>query len=447
MNDEQLVAQLKEHGVRIVEFLYTDYTGLLRGKTVLIDHLTKHLHAGMGITKAMFASTARDGLVDVEDMTAVGELRLVPDLDSLHILPWAPVATMMCDHYNTDHTKAPADPRNILQQVVADLKAAGFTAQMTYEHEFELFTDGPDGRQPANPKVCFSTEAMDFGYTFLPELLDQLQALGIEPVEYYPEAGAGQHELPQAPAAPLAAADHMLNLKRVVKHVALTHDLYATFAPKPMLDSGANGAHIHFSLWDEAGKNAFYDADADMHLSAVGRHFIGGMLAHIQGLLALTCASVNSYQRLQPGHWSSAYATFGQDNREAAIRVPSSFWGDAANGANVELKASDATANPYMALAGILAAGLDGIRRELEPTTPVDVDPAQLSAERREELGVHRLPTNLQEALDALAADPLFTQVFSARTIDAYVKVKHAEVTHFANMAPEAIAAEHRDLY
>lgn len=184
-----------------------------------------------------------------------------------------------------------------------------------------------------------------------------------------------------------------------------------------------------------------------MHLSATGRYFIGGLLKHIQGLLALTAASVNSYQRLQPGHWSSAYATFGQDNREAAIRVPSSFWGDEKGGANVELKASDATANPYMALAGILAAGLDGIQNQLEPTTPVDVDPAQLTDEQRAAYGVHRLPTNLQEALDAFASDPLFTKTFSARTVDAYVKVKHAEVEHYQGVAPETIAAEHRDLY
>lgn len=447
-NINELIDDLRAKGVQIVEFLYDDYTGLTRGKTMVIDDLATHITSGMGITKAMFASTARDGIVDVDDMTAVGELRLVPDLDSLQILPYAPqVATMMCDHYNTDGTKATADPRNTLQTIMAELKSLGLTAKMTYEHEFMLFNGEGADKKPVNPQVCFSTDAMDFAYTFLPELLNQLRAVGITPVEYYPEAGSGQHELPIAPADALRAGDNEIRFKRIVKHVALTHDMYATFAPKPLLNTEGSGAHVHFSLWHDDDTNAFYDANDDLKLSQTGYYFIGGILKHIQALTALTCATVNSYQRLQPGEWSSAFATFGQDNREAAIRIPSTFRGEESKTMNIELKASDATANPYMALAGILAAGLDGLKNKIKPNVPVDVDPANLTDEQRQQAGVKRLPASLEEALVALNSDDFYKEIFSPRTIEAYIKVKQADVTYFAGQTPEQIAITHRDLY
>ncbi|WP_125607376.1 glutamine synthetase family protein [Lapidilactobacillus bayanensis] len=447
-NINELIDDLRQKGVQIVEFLYDDYTGLTRGKTMVIDDLAAHITSGMGITKAMFASTARDGIVEVADMTAVGELRLVPDLDSLQILPYAPqVATMMCDHYNTDGTRASADPRNTLQTIIAKLKELGLTAKMTYEHEFMLFSGTGADKKPVNPQVCFSTDAMDFAYTFLPEMLNQLRAVGITPVEYYPEAGSGQHELPVAPAEALLAADNEIRFKRIIKHVALEHDMSATFAPKPLLNTEGSGAHVHFSLWQDDGSNAFYDAHDDLQLSQTGYYFIGGMLKHIQALTALTCATVNSYQRLQPGAWSSAFATFGQDNREAAIRVPSTFWGEEGKTMNIELKASDATANPYMALTGILAAGLDGIQHKIKPNLPVDVDPASLTDNQRTELGVQRLPASLEEALTALGQDDFYKEIFSSRTIEAYIKVKQADVTYFAGQTPDQIAQTHRDLY
>lgn len=446
VDPKQLIKTLQDKGVLLVEFLYVDYTGLTRGKTVMVDNLAKHLTSGMGITKAMFASTARDGLISEDDMTAVGELRLVPDIDSLQVLPYAPVATMMCDHYTTDKKPAPADPRNALRRVVGQLAEHGLTAKMTYEHEFTLFEDTDHGRVPANPAICFSTDAMDFAYHFLPTILQDLRQVGITPVEYYPEAGAGQHELPVAPSEPLKAADDSLRFKRIIKKVAQDNDLYATFAPKPTLGTEGSGAHVHFSLW-RGNENAFYDANDSLKLSRLGYQFVAGMLKHSQALIALTCPTVNSFQRLQPGEWSSAYAAFGQDNREAAIRIPSTFWSDEADSANIELKASDATANPYMALAGILAAGLDGIEAELTNVGPVDVDPAQLSDEERHAKGIRRLPATLQEALDALREDDLYNNVFSPRTIDAYIKVKEADIKYFAQQTPGQIAATHRDLY
>ena len=184
-----------------------------------------------------------------------------------------------------------------------------------------------------------------------------------------------------------------------------------------------------------------------MHLSQTGQYFVGGILKHIQGLLALTCPSVNSYQRLAPGHWSSAYATYGQDNREAAVRIPSTAWSDPASSMNIELKASDATANPYLAFAGLLAAGLDGITHQLQPGDYCDVDPASLSDAERAAKGIRRLPRTLGQAVDAFVADQLFQNLFGAQLVDAYAKIKREDDHYYGKLELEKIAALHRELY
>ncbi|KRL05250.1 glutamine synthetase [Liquorilactobacillus oeni DSM 19972] len=443
-----LVNRLKKQGVEQIEFIYTDYTGLSRGKTVFINELSSRLLDGVGITRAMPASTARDEIVNVPGMNAVGEYRLVPDLESLRILPYAPqVATVMCDYYDEQKKPLAFDPRVILQEIIKQFKKFGLEAKMTYENEFILYKEDPETElKPDNPKICFSTEAMDHAYRFLPELVKKLRAVGIYPVEYYPEAGAGQHEIPVAPSTPLNAADNELRFKRIVKRVVQDYGLYATFAPKPNLETAGTGAHIHLSLW-KGEKNVFFEESDALQLSKTGYYFIGGLMKHMRALLAFTCPTVNSYQRLQPGHWSSAYATFGKDNREAAVRIPSTFWSEQASSMNIELKASDATANPYLAFAAILAAGLDGIKNKILPNTFVDEDPATMTKEQRTKLNIKRLPLDLETALVALEEDSYFRTIFTDVGVDTYCKVKRADIRYFKNMSAVQIAAVHRDLY
>ncbi|KRN27791.1 glutamine synthetase family protein [Liquorilactobacillus mali] len=447
-NIKNIIDRLDEQGIELLEFIYVDYTGIPRGKTMFLSEVGNHLSAGMGITKAMPASTMRDEIVSVAGMNAVGEYRLVPDLKSLRILPYAPtVATMMCDYRDQDNQKMEFDPRVSLQAIVAEYKKLGFEIKMTYESEFTLYQRKPDNSlEPYNPKICFAAEAMDNSYHFLPKLIKNLREIGISPVEYYPEAGAGQHELPIAPTDPLTAGDNEIRLKRVIKEFFAATELYATFAPKPNLNSASNGAHIHMSLWKD-GTNVLYDKEDQLELSQVGYYFVAGLLRHINALLALTCPTVNSYQRLQPGHWSSAYATFGKDNREAAIRIPSTFRGDRASSMNIELKASDATANPYMALAGILSAGLDGIKNKSTPLTPIDVVPETLTEGEREEKKISRLPQSLSEALAALKEDSVMLKTFSNVGIETYAKVKESDIAYFEGKTAAEIAAAHRDIY
>src|SRR5207302_10716420 len=187
-----------------------------------------------------------------------------------------------------------------------------------------------------------------------------------------------------------------------------------------------NGAHIHFSVSDAQDANLFYDPNAADCLSECGRQFMAGVLAHLPALVALTCPSVNSYRRLQPQWWSSAYVVYGHDNREAAVRIASPFWSDVAGTVNLELKAADASSNPYIALAGLLAAGLDGIERRLDPGAPTDVDPATLSEAEREARGIRRLPETLDAALDNLEADELLLDAMGPLLARSYLKVRRS---------------------
>ena len=192
-----------------------------------------------------------------------------------------------------------------------------------------------------------------------------------------------------------------------------------------------------------AGANLLFDPQGRGGLSQLGFHFIGGVLAHLPALVALTCASPNSYRRLLPHFWSSAYTAYGFDNREGAIRIPSAFWGREAESTNLEFKPADHSGNPYLAMGGLLAAGLDGIRRQLDPGEPVDIDPGNLSDLERAQRGIKRLPTSLDAALDALAADTVLTEALGPLLTSAYLAVKRLESRHFADKSPEEEARQH----
>src|SRR5205807_9223190 len=230
-------------------------------------------------------------------------------------------------------------------------------------------------------------------------------------------------------------------VRETVRGVARAFNLLASFAPKPFLDQAGSGAHIHLSLWggensESTGTNLFYDAGERGGLSELGKYFIGGVLRHIRGLMAITCGSPNSYRRIPPHYWSSAYTAYGFDNREGAIRIPSPFWGREAESTNLEFKPVDHSGNPYLAMGALLAAGLDGIRRQLDPGEPVAVDPGNFSDTEREQRGIKRLPTSLDAALDALQADTVLTEALGPLLTSAYLAVKRLESRYFADKSP-----------
>jgi glutamine synthetase len=260
-----------------------------------------------------------------------------------------------------------------------------------------------------------------------------LKAQGLVVEQVINEYGPGQQEISIRHAPALRAADNQLKLRDTVRGVALQHGLLASFAPKPFPDAIGSGCHVHLSLWDRTtGRNLLYDPQDGRGLSDLGRHFIGGLLHHLPALLALTCPSYNSYRRLQPYAWSSAYTAWGFDNREAAVRVASPFWGREEQSFNLELKAVDASANPYLALAGLLLSGLDGIAQRLDPGAPCHVDPARLSEAEREQNGIRRLPTTMAAVLDNLERDPVLLGAMPALMQRAYLAVRRSEERVFA---------------
>jgi glutamine synthetase len=298
----------------------------------------------------------------------------------------------------------------------------GLVLRAAFENEFSLARKEEDEYVPVDTGLCFSTISMTAAQKFADELVGALDKQKIPLEQYYAELGAGQQEIstPHAPA--LRAADEQLLVRETIRGVAASLELVASLAAKPWPDNAGNGQHIHFSLW-EGDRNRFYDEG----LSQLALQFIAGVLAHLPGLCGLTAPSFNSYRRIVPGYWAGAFTCWGFDNREAPVRVASPFRGAEEASTNAELKACDSSGNPYLSLGGLIAAGLDGIERELEPPEPVDVDPASLSEAERLHRGIKALPATQAEALTALAGDHVLTEALGPVLTEAYLAVRRSE--------------------
>lgn len=435
MTIDEVVREAERQGLQQIQFLYVDNGGITRGKVSSLKKLKSHMSGGIGLTRAMQAMNMMDQLQPVVGAGPVGEIRLVPDPDSFRVLPYLKrTGSLVCDMVNLDHEPWELCPRDFLKRQIAIASAMGFRILATYENEFSLARRIDEGVwEPLDDTLCFSARAMVAAHPVIQDIMDALQAQGIEPEQYYPELGHGQHELSIAPTDILVAADNQVRYRETVHAVALAHGLEASFAPKPWADQAGNGAHVHFSVWDPTfSRNLFWDAEDPYHLSRLGYQFASGVVHHLPALVGLTCPSVNSYRRLNPRSWSSAYTSFGPDNREAGVRIASVFWGNEEGSINLELKASDSSANPYLALGGLLAAALDGVHSP-KPLDVVDVDPATLTEEERVRAHLTRLPESLGQAMNALAADQVLQTAMGIPLHDAYLIVKRSEFDHFAS--------------
>jgi glutamine synthetase len=442
---ERVVTEAEKAGVRLVRFLYTDNGGITRGKATSIRFLHNRMSDGIGLTVAMQAMNMLDQLADVEGMGPVGEIRLVPDPDTFVVLPYAPrSAAMTVNMLKQDGSPWEACPRTFLKRQIEACSKEGFTVQAAFEDEFTLTTKNPDGSfTPLDESLCFSAVGMTSAAEVMDAIITALESQGLEIDQYYPEYGHGQEELPIRHAHALAAADRQVYYRETVRNVAYQHGIYASLAPKPFPDEIGNGAHLHFSLWDQDSQtNLMHDPADRFSVSQLGYHFMAGVLEHLPALLALTCPSFNSYRRLQPHFWSSAYTAWGPDNREGSIRLPSQFSSDKASSTNAELKTCDSSSNPYLALGGMMAAGLDGVQRKLNPGEPTLIDPGNYSDAERESKGIRRYPTNLKEALDNLEKDRVLTEALGPLLAKSFLAVKRLEWESFSQ-ADEAYEIQH----
>jgi glutamine synthetase len=307
---------------------------------------------------------------------------------------------------------------------------SGLTIRAGFESEWSLTIRQGEQYVPFDGSLAYSGLGMTNAGVVIDEIISALEQEGLPVEQYHPELGHGQQELTIRHAPALRAADNHLIYRETVRGVAFKQGLFASFAPKPWSAQPGNGCHLHFSAWDPPGEtNLFHDARTAHGLSDLGVHFLAGVLVHLPGLVALTCPSYNSYRRLQPGSWSGAYLCYGPDNREAAVRISSTFWGQEESSTNLELKACDNTANPYLALGALIAAGLDGVRRGLMPPEgqlALD-DPTKLSETEREEREIRRLPMDLSTAIDELECDEVLLESLGEPLAEAFLTVRRSE--------------------
>ncbi len=421
------------HDLQLVRFLYCDLGGIIRGKSTHTSHLATRMESGIGLVKGMLSMTSLDFLAPNASFGPVGEVRLIPDPNTFVRLPYAPQSgQMMCDLLELDGAPWALDPRAFLKRMLERGAAAGLHFDAAFENEFYLLRK-VDGRiETLDNSLCFSGSGMDSAETVIQAIVSALTEQGLVVEQYMPELGPGQQELSIRHADALRAADNQITYRQTVRAVAAQNGVQASLAPKPLGDQAGNGAHIHLSAWNKKHtKNLFADSTDANGLSQTALHFIGGVLQHLPALLALTTPTVNSFRRLQPHFWSSAYTVWGIENREAAVRVPTRYWGQEAESTNIELKASDPSSNPYLALGAFLAAGLDGVANAIEPGEAVEIDPGNWSDAERAQRNIQRYPVTLSQALDALEQDNVLQDALGAPLAHEYLVVKRAEAGHF----------------
>jgi glutamine synthetase len=441
MTAQEIVQRADAAGLRLVRFLWCGNDGTIRAKASSRHGLQGRLERGIGVTVAMQAMNGLDQLQPVPDMGPVGEYRLMPDPGTFRVLPYAPHSgALLTDHLDVDGTPAAVCQRSFLKRMLERLAERGLLLRASFENEFSLAFVEDGEYVPVDSGLCFSTISTTASQDYADALVAALEAQSIPLEQYYAELGHGQQEISTTHAPALQAADEQLLVRETIRGVASAMGLVASLAPKPWPDNAGNGGHIHFSLW-EGERNRFYEGGESLRgfagsvrpggetpgLSDLARAFLAGVLAHLPGLCGLTAPSFNSYHRIVPGYWAGAFACWGYDNREAPVRVPSTFRGAEEASTNAELKACDSTCNPYLALGGLIAAGLRGIERGLELPEPVGVDPATLSEDERAARGIAPLPATQAEALDALEADTVLTAALGPVLSGSYLAVRRSE--------------------
>lgn len=412
---------VKTEHVEFLRLMFTDLMGSIKNVEVPTSQLGKLLD-----NKLMFDGSSIDGFVRIEE----SDMYLHPDLSTWMIFPWGSehgrVARVICEVYTTDGKPFEGDPRNNLIRVVDEMKAAGFTSfNIGPEPEFFLFKMDENGEPTLklNDKGSyFDLAPMDLGENCRRDIVLELEKMGFEVEAAHHEVAPGQHEIDFKYADALEAADNIQTFKLVVKTIARKYGLFATFMPKPLEGINGSGMHMNMSLSTAKG-NAFYDADGELQLSETAYHFLGGLLAHARNLTAVVNPIVNSYKRLVPGFEAPVYVAWSGSNRSPLVRVPSAR----GNSTRLELRSVDPAANPYLAIAAMLEAGLDGIRNGITPNDSVDRNIYSMDEKERDTNHISNLPDNLRNATKALQSDPVMKAALGDHLFQSFIEAKKLE--------------------
>jgi len=425
---KEFLRSLTASGIKFVRVLWCDNANIIRGKAIHSGVMEHHLKSGVGISPAQQSIPAMyDAISPASGLAPVGEIRLVPDWESVTSLPYAHGHRRAMGSMMLHEKPWPLCPRDFLRRMTGEAEKEGLFFEAAFENEFYLLKYDCNGVRPADATVFASTLSMDMNNTVISDIANALIAQGMQVVQYYPESGPGQQEITIYHAPPMQAADNQIAFRETVHALAHVHGLKASFLPKIFPDKAGNGCHLHLSFTD-GKKSLIKDEQDEMKLSRVAGHFIAGLLEHLPALMAITTPTTNSYRRIKPHSWVGAYRCWGLDNREAAIRILTEPGTGAPS--HIEFKTLDATSNPYIALGAVIAAGLDGVRRNLELSAPVDCDPSTLSEEERVSRGITGLPGNLGETIELLEKDSLLMEAMGRGLSQAYLAVKKAEYEH-----------------
>ncbi|HEX4702674.1 MAG TPA: glutamine synthetase family protein [Pseudonocardiaceae bacterium] len=435
-----LSADLDGHGVRAVAVTWVDNSGVTRVKAVPLAKLESSATWGIGASPCFDTFLFND-----IPMTsgAVGDLRLHPDLDRLTVLAgqpgwaWAPA-----DRYRLDGQPHPVDQRTLARAATDRLAAQGYTAKVAFEVEWVIGHDDEDFA-PAVRGPAYSHARLVDRSDYVRDLVVALTEQGITVDQIHPEYGPGQFEVSVGAADPVHAADDYVLVRETIRAISVRHGLRVSFSPKVVADNVGNGGHVHLSLW-RGDTNLFAGGTGPVGMTAEAESYTAGILHRLPALLAIGAPSVASYLRLIPQHWAGAFAVWGLENREAALRVVTGPAGSHAWAANVEVKCFDQMANPYLAIAALIFAGLAGIAAGETLPEPVQVDPWLLSESDRRRADVRPLPSSLAESTDAFAADPVLTEAFGPERTAAILAVRRGEIDYFLLAGPEEIVAQLR---
>jgi glutamine synthetase len=420
----------------LVALVCCDLGAIVRGRAVPHGDLDAHARAGVSWVPANHALTPLGGLAEPNPFGSTGDLRLLADLDTRVRVEAGDGAAegalelVLCDIAETDGTPWACCPRRFLRDALGELeRELGARLLCSFEHEFQLLAAQGSDRAPAPPP--FSLDALRRAEPFPSNVMGALVEAGLEPERFFAEYADRQFEIPLAAVEGIAAADHAVLLREVVREVARRDGARASFAPLLDPAQAGNGVHIHIGLLDADGRSLLYDDARPAHLSEIGGRFAAGILRHAGALSALTAASPVSSARLQPHRWSAGAVCLAQQNREALLRLPPVLEiaeEDAAAQLHIEYRGADASANPYLALGAIVLAGLDGVRSQMSVPPILDRDPSLLDADDARRFGVGALPAGPEEALQALADDEVARGWMAPLLYDAYTSVKRAEL-------------------
>lgn len=421
---DEVLKEAHEKEIKFVRLQFTDIFGVLKNISIPVEQLEKALDGEL-----MFDGSSIEGFARIEE----SDMYLRPDLNTFLAFPWRSAgggtARLMCDVYNPDGTPFEGCPRNTLKRVLKEASALGFQLFIGPELEFFLFHVDAEGKSTMNTHDkagYFDMTPVDLGENARRDMVLNLGQMGFEIEASHHEVAPGQHEIDFKYADALEMADKMVTFRFVVRTIAQQHGLHATFMPKPIFGIAGSGMHVNQSLFKD-GKNAFYDPQAPMGLSAEAYHYIAGIMEHVKAFTAITNPTVNSYKRLVPGYEAPCYIAWSGKNRSPLIRIP------AKRGAStrIELRSPDPSCNPYLALAVQLKAGLDGIKKKMKPPAPVDLNIFAMDEEQRTSLGIYSLPDDLRDALMELSKDDVIKDALGNHIYNRFIEAKTEEYNSF----------------